>query len=162
MKTIRLVGTLILGLGAALPGLLDAQDSRLARDSATVVLLKPTRLVRFSLPAMGRVSGRIANRWGDTLALASNGTRQVISLGSIDTLWVRGRATKTGAIVGGILGIAGGLFLGALADGLCEYDCQNSDYLVTGGLLGLAAGAGTGAIIGAAIPRWRKVYPHRR
>ncbi|MEO8201759.1 MAG: hypothetical protein ABI679_14615 [Gemmatimonadota bacterium] len=151
-------------LGLALGGLsvcAEAQVSPAAGpDPATVALLKPARFVRFALPPLGRTTGTVESHSSSEVVLVGNGGRQVISLASIDTLWVRGRATKPGAIVGGVLGLGAGILLGVLAEALCEYDCGHA-YVVPIALIGTAAGGATGAVIGAAIPRWRKVYPSR-
>jgi hypothetical protein len=127
-------------------------------DSASVVQLRPDRFVRIQVPGMGRFSGHVGFHTATELLLKVEGENRTISLGAVDTLWVRGRRTKTGAIIGGILGIGGGVFLGALAEALCEYSCEG-DYIIGGGLFGGVAGGVTGAIIGTAIPRWKRVFP---
>lgn len=127
-------------------------------DSATVLQLKPDRFVRIQIPDLGRVQGHVGFRTATELVLKSEGEHKTISLGAVDTLWVRGRRTGTGALIGAILGAGGGALLGALVGGLCEYDCDG-DYVIGGGVFGAAVGGVTGAIIGAAIPRWRRVYP---
>jgi hypothetical protein len=127
-------------------------------DSASVVQLRPDRFVRLHVPGMGRFSGNVGFHTATELLLKAEGESRTVSLGAVDTLWVRGRRTKTGAIIGGILGIGGGVFLGALAEALCEYDC-GGNYIVAGGLFGGVTGGVTGAIIGTAIPRWKRVFP---
>lgn len=125
MKNVILAGTL--APASLAPAVLEAQNPEGAPlDSAMVTWLRPSRLVRFAGPGMGRVEGTVERQQGNSLSLTNRGVRRVISLGSIDTLWVRGRATKTGAIIGGILGIGTGVFLAALADGLCEFDCHHN------------------------------------
>lgn len=138
---------------------LSAQEIPPGLDSASVVQLRPDRFVRIQVPELGRIQGTVGSRSATELELQSEGTSRRIQLAAVDTLWVRGRRTKTGAIIGGILGLGGGIFLGALGEALCEYDCDNDNYIVTGALFGAAAGGATGALIGAAIPRWKRVYP---
>ncbi|MEO8296109.1 MAG: hypothetical protein ABI613_11390 [Gemmatimonadota bacterium] len=130
-------------------------------DSTSLTQLRPSRFVRFAVPNLGRVQGRVDGPVSGSVTLTSQGQTQTISLGAIDTLWVRGRATRTGAIIGAIAGLGGGLLFGALLDALCEYDC-GSNATVTVGALGAITGAGAGAIVGAAIPRWKKVFSRRR
>jgi hypothetical protein len=127
-------------------------------DSASILLLKPDRFVRLRVPDLGRVQGRVGFLSPTELTLQAETEYRTIRLAAVDTLWVRGRRTKAGAIIGAILGIGGGIFLGAVGDALCEYDC-NGNYVVTGGVLGGLAGGVTGAIIGSAFPRWRRVFP---
>ncbi len=86
-----------------------------------------------------------------------------LSSSDIDKLWVRGRATKTGAIIGGIVGLLAGVGYGLL---LGEVICNNEDcnadtgtVVAALGLGGALAGAGGGALIGAAIPKWHLRFP---
>lgn len=138
---------------------LPAQEARAGGlDSATMLQLRPDRFVRIQVPDLGRVQGHVGLRTGTQLVLQTGSESRTISLGAVDTLWVRGRRTGTGALIGAILGAGGGALLGALVGGLCEYDCDG-DYVVGGGVFGAAAGGLTGAIIGAAIPRWRRIFP---
>jgi hypothetical protein len=127
-------------------------------DSASILLLKPDRFVRIQLPDLGRIQGTVGLRTESELVLRLEGEDRRVSLAAVDTLWVRGRHTKTGAIIGGLLGIGGGIFLGALVNAVCEYDCDGN-YVVGGAVFGAVTGGVVGAIIGAAIPRWRRVFP---
>jgi hypothetical protein len=147
----------LLTVGVTLPTRAQATPAG-GLDSASVLELKPDRLVRLQVPDQGRLQGRVGFRSGSELLLKMDGEERRISLGGVDTLWVRGRHTRTGAIIGGILGTGGGILLGALATGLCEYDCDNN-YVLSGAVFGLAAGGAAGALVGAAFPRWRRVFP---
>lgn len=146
-------------LGAMVAAVLPAQQmAPRGLDSASIVFLKPDRFVRIQLPDLGRIQGKVGFRTGSEMVLQMEDEKRTVSLSSVDTLWVRGRRTKTGAIIGGLVGIGGGIFLGALANALCEYDC-GGNVVVAGALFGMATGGITGAVIGAAIPRWRRVFP---
>ena len=75
----------------------------------------------------------------------------------------KGRATKKGAIIGGVtLGVPGAL-LGAIANSfMCS--SSNCDALAwQGAAMGALAGAGTGAVIGAGIGSmfvgWKQAWP---
>ncbi len=93
------------------------------------------------------------------LVMARDSTAERLRLDRVTGLWVRGRATKIGAIVGGVAGAAAGAFLGLIVASVCEVDCSSqATGLVAGGLLGGAAGLGAGAVFGAAIPRWKRVF----
>lgn len=153
MVTRLLSLTGLLGALAAAP-LLGQQGL----DSMSIVQLRPERFVRLQVPDLGRVQGTVRLRTGTEVVLSTGTEDRTIQLGAVDTLWVRGRRTLTGAIIGGVLGIGGGIFLGALADGLCEYDCSGNN-VVGGAVFGLAAGAAAGALVGTAFPRWRRVFP---
>ena len=129
-------------------------------DSLTIIVLRPDRFVRIALPELNRIQGRVGQRTATSLTLIGARDTSTVNLAVIDTVWVRGRRITTGAILGGIVGAGGGVFLGWLVAGLCEYDCPGiPSATVVGGLLGAGAGAIVGGAIGAAIPRWRRIYP---
>lgn len=124
-------------------------------DSANLAQLRPNRLVRIESPAMGRIQGTVVSQTAGELLLV-NGGQHVIPLQSIQRVWVRSRHTKTGAIIGGVLGAGGGLFLGLVIQALCEDGCS-SNPVVPVTLFGAAVGTGTGAIIGSVFPRWKEL-----
>jgi hypothetical protein len=137
---------------------LHAQKGQGGLDSASILQLKPDRFVRLQVPDLGRVQGTVGFRTATELLLQGETENRTIRLAAVDTLWVRGRRTKAGAIIGGILGIGGGILLGAVGDALCEVDCDGN-YTLNGAVLGALAGGVTGAIVGSAIPRWKRVFP---
>jgi hypothetical protein len=71
---------------------------------------------------------------------------------SIDTLWERRSASKTGAWVGGLLGAGIGLLVATQA--VEKGETPSADYVglfaVGGGLLG--------ALVGRAFPKWHRLY----
>jgi len=81
---------------------------------------------------------------------------------TIDTLWTRGNAGVTGAIVGGLVLGALGVALGAAwAEDVrnTEPDVDKGAAMQIGGGVGLAGGALLGGLIGLAIPKWHRRYP---
>ena len=93
------------------------------------------------------------------LLLARDSLVERLALDRVSGLWVRGRATKVGAIVGAFAGAGFGAFLGLVVAGVCDADCPSQpSAMAVGGLLGGAAGLGLGAIVGAAIPRWKRIF----
>lgn len=121
--------------------------------------IPPSRTVRLATPT-ATLLGQLRLVDSDVVTVERDGLTRRLRLNEITAVWVRGRHTVPGAIVGGAVGLGAGLFLGALAKGLCEYDCADgvTPYLYLGAL-GSAAGAGLGAIVGAAIPKWRRWAP---
>ncbi|HEY8150258.1 MAG TPA: hypothetical protein VIK51_15230 [Vicinamibacteria bacterium] len=83
-----------------------------------------------------------------------------IPAASIRKVWIRGRGTKTGAIIGGIVVGVSSALLGAAAGAFCESDCGDFD-VYQYGAIGFATGAGmgalTGGIVGAAFPKWHRL-----
>jgi len=88
------------------------------------------------------------------------GRTDTLRLADLSTLSVRERRTKTGAILGGSIGLAFGLFVGYMVGALCDAaECDRGEpFLLTVPLFG---GGGTllGAAVGAALPKWKQVYP---
>ena len=77
---------------------------------------------------------------------------------SIEALWTRSRRTKTGAIVGGAAGVAGGVLFGLFVAGISESDVNAGSAAAVGGLLGAGAGAALGALVGSAFSGWKLRY----
>ncbi len=84
----------------------------------------------------------------------------VASLTEIDSLWVRTRATGTGAIAGSVVvGVASALFWSGVCEGLGDTPgCDNWTAVAALTAAGAAVGALLGAGIGSAISRWRLLY----
>lgn len=69
--------------------------------------------------------------------------------------------TKMRSFPVGIAGVVLGGVLGAAYVSLCESsDCNYAGFTIGSALLGGAVGAGVGALIGAAIPGWKRIGPH--
>lgn len=140
-------------------GTLPAQAQAARRDSA-VTRIPHGQGVRLSVNGLGRLEGKAGARAGDSLDVAQGDSVRRIATRAIDSIWVRGRATTTGAIIGGAFGILAGAYLGALGSGLCEYDCSDTETaVITGGLVGGAFFGGLGAWIGWNVPKWQRRFP---
>jgi hypothetical protein len=143
----------------AAPATLAAQQSS-ARDTA-ISRLKTGQQIRLSAARSGRLTGRAGVAMADTLDLAQDDAVRRIPIPAIDTLWTRGRATTTGLVVGGITGAVLGGLAAAYGSALCESDCSDDDTgaILAGGVIGAALVGGLGAVVGSAIPKWRRQYP---
>jgi len=141
------------------PAPASAQDPVARRDSA-VARLTTGQQVRISGTAMSRLVGKAGVASLDTLDFAQDDAVRRIPIQAIDTLWTRGRATTTGMLIGGVAGVVLGMLAGAVGAGLCEYDCSSTGAAVVAvGAVGAVAGTGLGALVGAAIPRWKRRFP---
>jgi len=99
------------------------------------------------------------------LAVPDREEWQAIPSADVEVIWVRGRATATGAktlgIGGALIGFVYGLLLAAY---LTDTDPDGSDVLPVIGLTslttvaGAAGGAAVGGLVGTALPRWHLVY----
>jgi hypothetical protein len=133
-----------------------------AQDSIDTVLgrLTPGQVVRVMTDDRRRVQGRILAIEGGPRRLRLEGVETPVSPGAIDSLWVRGKATKTGLIVGAAVG---GVSAFALAAAVCGavsegQGCDAWGNVTAIGVGGAAGGALLGAVIGSAIPKWRSRY----
>jgi opacity protein-like surface antigen len=87
-----------------------------------------------------------------------------IPAASIRKVWVRGRATTTGAVIGGIVVGLSSALLGAAAGAFCESDCRDGvvyEYAGIGFVIGAGLGTLTGGLIGASFPKWHRLNPGR-
>jgi len=130
-------------------------------DSVLAPLVPKTSLVR--LRAQGiEMTGRLIALTAGVATLETESGNRTATLGSVDSIWVRGHAAKSGAIIGGVAGaVLFGVFVGYAVHGLCEVDCENSflEGAAVGGALGLGGGVLLGAGTGALIPKWRLRFP---
>jgi hypothetical protein len=160
MTLSRIVG-LALVLLAGLPIVAYAQSGDLAVAIRTIGFGQD---VRIDAAPLGLVQGRFVSADGTTLILNAGNEPIEVRLPDIDQLWVRGRATRRGAILGAgagvVLGVVGGLLIGSIA---CEPvdggDCTRLEVAAVTGLLGGVGGAAVGVGIGFAIPTWRLRFP---
>lgn len=144
---------------AALPSRMSAQATPAGRDSA-IARLQTGQQIRLAAAGLGRLIGRAGVASGDTLDFAQADAVRRIPVQAIDSIWTRGRATKTGLIIGGAVGAVFGGLAGAVGAGVCEYDCASTGTaVVTAGLVGAVGGAGIGALVGALIPKWKRAFP---
>jgi hypothetical protein len=123
--------------------------------------LADSQWVRLAVPDVGRHEGRLLERSSDQLVLSAEPEPLWVPATTIDTLWTRGNAVKTGAIVGAvILGTLGTAFAAAGCEDIKNTEnCNTGTAMLLGGGIGLAGGALLGGITGVAIPKWHRRYP---
>lgn len=156
-------GPVVLGLLLLAQGYAAAQapDSSLV---SAVRALEIGRMVRLEASQLGRVQGRLLVVTDSSLTLAWLETSLPVRLPHVERLWVRGRATGTGALIGAGVGVVVGAVFGLLIGQVaCEPvdggDCTAAQVAAVTGLLGGAGGAVLGAAIGFAVPSWRLRFP---
>jgi len=106
--------------------------------------------------------GRLERVERDTLYLMPERGSATVGIDAIDRLWVRGTASKKGAVIGGVTGAAlGALSLALFSYGICDAaECRvDGRATVLGAVVGGAAGAVTGAVFGAMFGRWELKFP---
>ena len=122
--------------------------------------LKPGQRVRLRAQGGDRTESRVLSVRTESPALWLEGASAPYDGATIDSLWVRGRATAAGAIVGAVVFGAATSGAGlAICKGLSESSSScGSDTTVPLFLAGAAGGALIGALIGTGIPKWRLRY----
>ena len=136
---------------------LRAQDPRLAPPS-----FPAGAVVRVEALTGERIEGRFEQYRGDSL-LVSQAPRGfgAVPLGNVSRVWVQGRATSTGMLVGGLIGVPLGVLLGA---GFCDFernqennigeDVSCVEHYTVGTVATAALGVGLGALVGHFLPKW--------
>jgi hypothetical protein len=78
---------------------------------------------------------------------------------SIRQVWIRGRATRSGAIIGGVLLGLSKAALGAFGAGFQCENCGDAVHAATarGFAIGAGIGALAGGLVGAAFPNWHRL-----
>ena len=154
MRTVMGLG---LCLGTVFAGELHAQTT------ADFGRLDPGQVVRVSAVGQTRFVTRLGGMPGAPAGELFASADVPFDAARVDSLWVRGRATWTGAIVGAaVLTPAGFLGWGMLCEGADDDGCPSWG-LVAGLAVGTGAvGALLGAGIGALIPTWRLRYARDR
>jgi hypothetical protein len=122
---------------------------------AAINALRDSQWVRLAVPDNGRREGQLLERSSELVVLSAE--PQPLRATTIDTLWTRGSAVKTGAFVGALTGLALGVGLGLVGGGGEEF--STGLVAVALGGFGLGAGAVLGTVIGLAIPKWHRQYP---
>ena len=107
-------------------------------------------------------TGRLADFDAVMLQMESE-DRQLITVPLDEITWlrVRGRSTMTGAVIGGLAGLAFGVLYGVFVARIAteDGDPEYASAIAAVGAFFTVVGAGTGAIIGTAIPKWRLKWP---
>lgn len=111
---------------------------------------------RLASPGFGRREGRLLSRNPTELILSPAPRPVRVPAAEVDTIWTRGTSTKTGLIVGALLGAGLGLVAGS---GLGEAEVDRGTLMVASIGLGMGSGGLLGAIFGTALPRWKRSYP---
>ena len=156
-------------LGLAAPGTGAAQLGEtfaLEERQGALARVPDGEIIRVRLGSGARAAGPI-RFWstssvtlGPYLGYAAHDT--VLALAAIDTLWLRGRATRRGALWGGATGLAVGAVLGATTSSICPIGGRNQPCArgaVTSAVVGLVVGGLAGALVGSGNPQWRRLHP---
>jgi hypothetical protein len=140
------------GAGAQAPTPTVVPENQVAIDA-----LRDSQWVRLAVLDNGRREGQLLERSSELVVLSAEPQPLRVPATTIDTLWTRGSAVKSGALVGALSGLALGVGLGLMGGGGEEF--STGEAAVMAGGFGLAAGAVLGTVIGLAVPKWHRQYP---
>ena len=146
----------------ALPSYASAQAPADADRLAAVRGIDTGDYVRLQLESGPRVEGQLAVNDATSVTVFRDEVPVVeVLIPDIDGLWVRGRWTGIGALIGGGIGLVAGAVYGLLiGDFICsEYDCSPAEVALTYGAIGGAGGVLLGGAIGFVIPKWSQRFP---
>lgn len=128
---------------------------------AAVRTLKPGQTVRIRVHGGGRIESRIRSLQTESLTLQLVGDSTAFDVAAIDSLWVRERATGTGAIAGAaVVGVASFAFWSGLCTALNDGPggCKDWGNVTAYSVVGAGGGALIGAAVGALQTKWRLRY----
>lgn len=147
----------------ALPSHASTQESADAGRLAAVRGIDTGDYVRLQLESGPRVEGQLAVNNTTSVTVSKDGVPVVeVPIPDIDGLWVRGRATGIGALIGGGVGVVFGVVAGSTIQ---QINCGETDSCgdigpkLLGGTIFGAGGALVGAGIGWLIPKWDQRFP---
>jgi hypothetical protein len=114
--------------------------------------------VRLRGSRVGLIEGSVVSSSPTLVTLRTDGLRVEVPAPGVDSLWVLGSHAGSGALIGGAVG---GIGLGVLAAAVANsFNCKScTSDVAEVRLVGAAGGALIGALIGAAVPKWRLRVP---
>jgi hypothetical protein len=124
--------------------------------------IDPDQLVRVRTRQHGLHVGRLAGVTSDSLLLRPQRGSSAVEIAAISELWVRGTATREGAMIGGAVGgVLGAAFLSWFSVAMCDAaECSVEGTATAVGLFGGAVvGAISGAVLGAMSGKWHRRFP---
>lgn len=135
-----------------------------AGQTPRLLELPPGTRLRVHRAGDGVIDGRLSRATAHEVWLQAepnSGEPLAISLTTVTSVEMRARSTRRGAQILGVAGAVFGGLAGAVLSDLCDTGtCDGRGKAIfTVAAVGGASGGLLGAIIGAAIPRWERVWP---
>ena len=119
-------------------------------------LLDDDQWIRVSSSSQARREARLLEHTPTELLLDLEPRPLRIPLARVDTLWERRTSSKTGALIGGLLGAGIGVLFATQA--VEEGETAGAGWIGLIGIGGASGGGLLGALFGHTIPRWHRVY----
>jgi hypothetical protein len=150
-KQVRLFAMLI-----AFPALVLAQNPQPVPSEAPMFAeLRDSQWIRVSGTGHARLEARLLEHSATEIVLHLERPLRVPAT-SIDTMWERRTASKTAALVGGLLGAGIGVLVATQA--VEKGETASADYVGLFAIGGAAGGGLLGALVGRAFPKWHLLY----
>ena len=118
-------------------------------------VLRDSQWIRVSSTGQSPREGRLLEHSTTEIVLDLERSQR-IPISSIDTLWERRTASKTAAVIGGLLGAGVGILVATQAAEKGE--SPPADYIGLFSIGGAVGGGLLGALVGRAFPRWHRLY----
>jgi hypothetical protein len=146
---------LLIGIGLLIPSFAVSQEA-----PGAGLGVRSGQLVRVKSADGQMMEGRFSWSPARDPVLQLSDAQVLISNAAIDSVWVRGNRSGTGALIGGLVFGAGSAALGWFA---CEigsdgHGCQETGQVLGFTALGTGVGVGLGALIGSAFGTWHLTY----
>jgi len=141
---------------------LTVPDDSAAFDKRAVTLMRirPDAVVRLTFADRGDLSGYVvrAGAGGASIGvIAGNAPDEPIVITSLEGIWERGRAGKTGAAVGTLLGALGGVVY-ATQSSACDPHRNCRMAIIGDGVGGSLLGLLAGSRVGRLFPHWQRRF----
>jgi hypothetical protein len=150
-KPVRLLSLLIV-----FPALVVAQTPpRIPEQPSTFEVLSDSQWIRVSRTGHARREARLLEHSATEIVLDLDRPLR-IPVTNIDTLWDRRTASKTGALVGGLLGAGIGVLVATQA--VEKGETPPADWIGLFAIGGTVGGGLLGALVGRAFPKWHRRY----
>jgi hypothetical protein len=150
-KPVRLLSLLIV-----FPALAVAQTPQpIPAQPSMFEVLSDSQWIRVSRTGHARREARLLEHSATEIVLDLDRPLR-IPVTSIDTLWDRRTASKTGALVGGLLGAGIGVLVATQA--VEKGETPPADWIGLFAIGGTVGGGLLGALVGRAFPKWHRLY----
>jgi hypothetical protein len=150
-KPVRLLSLLIV-----FPALAVAQTPQpIPAQPSMFEVLSDSQWIRVSRTGHARREARLLEHSATEIVLDLDRPLRIPVI-SIDTLWDRRTASKTGALVGGLLGAGIGVLVATQA--VEKGETPPADWIGLFAIGGTVGGGLLGALVGRAFPKWHRLY----
>jgi len=144
--------------------ILEARDASMDPDPRALALVRtrPGSLVNLRFSGRPDLAGYVVRAGFRRVVIApvvggSATPDGPLALGSVDGIWERGSAARTGSVLGALLAFGAGVYV-ASSSSACDPSGNCTTTMVADGVLGGIAGWIVGGKVGALVPRWQRRF----